>query len=134
MIGQQRRLPVAGLRGDDAQSRPGMPLQPIQESRPFERRRPDRGRTELAVDDSRCEFAIVIGDEWQGCGLARQMMQHLIDHARQGGLHLMSGYVHPQNRRMLNFVRAIGFESGESREEPSLKLVTLQLQPARDPE
>ena len=80
------------------------------------------------ADDSRCEFAIVVADDWQGCGLARAMLSHLIDHARTVGLHTMVGYVHLQNLRMLQFVRRMGFELSDSREEPSLKLATRQLQ------
>ena len=39
----------------------------------------------------------------------------------------MVGYVHPQNLRMLRFMRSMGFALGDSAEEPSLKLATLQL-------
>jgi acetyltransferase len=81
------------------------------------------------ADATRCEFAIVVGDEWQGCGLARPMLEHLIDHARLGGLQAMVGYVHPQNLRMLSFVRTMGFELSDSSEEP-LKIAALQLRPA----
>ena len=80
------------------------------------------------VDDSRCEFAIVVADEWQGRGLARAMLGHLVDHARTVGLRTMVGYVHLQNLRMLHFVRQMGFELSNSPEEPSLKLATRQLQ------
>jgi acetyltransferase len=79
------------------------------------------------VDDSRCEFAIVVDDEWHGQGLARRMLTHLIAHARTVGLRTMVGYVHLQNLRMLRFMRAMGFTLGNSAEEPSLKLATLQL-------
>ena len=53
----------------------------------------------------------------------------MIEHARDGGLRTMVGYVHLQNLRMLQFVRRMGFELSDSREEPSLKLATLQLSP-----
>jgi acetyltransferase len=81
------------------------------------------------IDDSRCEFAIVVDDEWQGRGLARAMMTHLIEHARTVGLRTMVGYVHLQNLRMLHFMRTMGFTVSDSREEPSLKLATLRLTP-----
>ena len=60
------------------------------------------------VDDSRCEFAIVVDDEWQGRGLAKAILTHLIDHARTVGLRTMVGYIHAQNLRMLHFIRRDG--------------------------
>jgi acetyltransferase len=79
------------------------------------------------VDDSRCEFAIVVDDEWQGQGLARAMMTHLISHARTVGLTTMVGYVHLENRRMLAFIRSMGFRLSDSSEDPSLRIATLAL-------
>ncbi len=82
------------------------------------------------ADETRCEFAIVMDDEWQGRGLGRAMLGHLIEHARTVGLRTMVGYIHLHNLRMLRFMRAMGFELGASAQEPSLKLATLQLAPA----
>jgi acetyltransferase len=82
------------------------------------------------ADSRRCEFAIVVADEWQGRGLARAMLTHLIDHARQVGLRTMVGYVHLQNHNMLQFMRRMRFVISDSADEPSLKLAILQLQPA----
>jgi acetyltransferase len=85
------------------------------------------------VDDSRCEFAIVVDDEWQGRGLAKAILSHLIDHARTVGLRAMVGYVHAQNLHMLQFIRRMGFAIGNSPEEPGLRLATLALQPEDGP-
>ena len=82
------------------------------------------------VDDSRCEFAVVVEDQWQGRGLAGAIMGHLIDHARTVGLRTMVGYIHGQNARMLRFVRRLGFEIGDAPDEPGLRQATLALQPA----
>jgi acetyltransferase len=81
------------------------------------------------ADESRCEFAIVVDDEWQGQGLAGAMLRHLIEHARTVGLRIMVGYVHLHNLRMLRFMRSMGFELGNSSDDPSLKLATLRLTP-----
>ena len=83
------------------------------------------------ADARRCEFAIVVSDDWQSRGLARVLLGHLIDHARTAGLQTMVGYIHPQNLRMLRFVRQMGFTLADSREEPPLKLASLELQGAR---
>jgi acetyltransferase len=85
------------------------------------------------IDDTRCEFAIVIEDEWHERGVARAMMNHLIEHARTVGLATMIGYVHLQNLRMLHFMRTMGFHLSDSSEEPSLKVATLLLTEGRDP-
>jgi len=81
------------------------------------------------VDDSRCEFAVVVDDGWQGRGLAQAIMNHLIDHARTVGLRTMVGYVHGQNLRMLQFVRRMGFGISDAPEEPGLRQAVLALQP-----
>jgi len=81
------------------------------------------------VDDSRCEFAVVVDDGWQGRGLAQAIMNHLIDHARTVGLRTMVGYVHGQNLRMLQFVRRMGFGISDAPEEPGLRQAILALQP-----
>jgi acetyltransferase len=82
------------------------------------------------VNESRCEFALVVGDDWQGRGLAGALLGRLIEHARAVGLDTMAGYVDGQNLRMLNFVRRMGFELGDSLEDPSMKVATLRLQQA----
>src|SRR5690606_16617498 len=57
------------------------------------------------VNEARCEFALVISDDWQGRGLAGALLARLIEHARAVGLAVMAGYVDGQNLHMLNFVR-----------------------------
>src|SRR5690606_36568151 len=76
------------------------------------------------VNESRCEFALVVSDDWQGRGLAGALLGQLIEHARSVGLAVMAGYVDGQNLRMLNFVRRMGFEISESLEDPSTKVAT----------
>lgn len=77
--------------------------------------------------ESRCEFAIVVLDSWQGHGLAKVMMQHLIDTARANGLDTMIGLVHGNNTRMLNFMRRLGFRISKDPDEPELRQVTLHM-------
>ncbi len=79
------------------------------------------------IDASRAEFAVVVGDDWQGTGLAGRMMRHLSAHARHVGLRALVGYIHSQNRRMLSFMRRQGFTLKRSREEPTMTLATLAL-------
>jgi len=60
-------------------------------------------------DGTGCEFAIAVADEWQGSGLAGILMNALMDTARSRGLTRMEGIVLATNRRMLKFVRQLGF-------------------------
>ena len=86
------------------------------------------------VNEARCEFALVVSDDWQGRGLAGALLARLIEHARAVGLAVMAGYVDGQNLHMLNFVRRMGFEISDSREDPSMKVATLPLRQAAESE
>jgi len=85
------------------------------------------GARYLGAADGTCEFAILIADDWQGMGLASQLMKALIRDARARGLSRMHGYVLAGNRPMLDLARRLGFEVGPSEEGPRVKLVQLAL-------
>jgi acetyltransferase len=58
------------------------------------------------------ECAIVVADEWRGTGLARELMSALIRAARDvHHLDTLVGVTLFENRRMLGFARALGFET-----------------------
>lgn len=63
----------------------------------------------VAPNGGCCEFAIVVDDAWQGCGLAGGLMDALMDIARDKGLTEMEGFVLTTNHRMLTFARKLGF-------------------------
>lgn len=87
-------------------------------------------RYAINPDGVSCEFAIVVADDWQGQGLARQLMHSLIDTARkQADLHSMSGDILADNQRMLNFVSQLGFVITAHPDEPNLKRAVLKLKP-----
>lgn len=60
-------------------------------------------------DGETCEFAIVVSDQWQGHGIASQLMLSLIQTARRKGLKVMEGEVLRENQEMLKFIRKLGF-------------------------
>ncbi|MDR2240450.1 MAG: GNAT family N-acetyltransferase [Zoogloeaceae bacterium] len=62
-------------------------------------------------NDGSCEFAVAVGDAWQGTGVADLLMQDLMAAARSRGLKKMIGFVLPTNHRMLKFCYRLGFES-----------------------
>lgn len=56
-----------------------------------------------------CEFAVTVGDDWQGTGVAGLLMISLFDAARERGFKTMEGIVLASNHRMLKFARQLGF-------------------------
>ena len=78
-------------------------------------------------DPQDCEFAIVVADDWQDRGLARQLMRMLIDVARQRGYRRMVGTVLATNRRMRDFSQALGFTVEPYPDDPELVKVVCEL-------
>lgn len=74
-----------------------------------------------------CEFAIVVADDWQNRGLARRLLQALIEAARQKNHTRMEGVVLKSNRRMLDFTRALGFGARPDPDDPDLVHISLEL-------
>jgi len=80
--------------------------------------------TEDGVD---CEFAIAVTDKWQGLGIGRQLMEMLIRSARDMGYRKMFGTIYSENRRMINFVRKLGFSPRVNLNDPVITLAELDL-------
>jgi acetyltransferase len=78
-------------------------------------------------DSGECDFAIVVADDWQGRHLAGPLLGQLVDTARDRRFATMSGIVLRDNRRMLAFVRSLGFETEADPEEPDLIRARLEL-------
>ncbi len=78
-------------------------------------------------DEETCEFAIVVGDDWQGKGLARRMFTRLIEAARERRLKVMTGFTLRENTRMIELSRSLGFDTRADPEDPELVQMTLQL-------
>jgi len=66
-------------------------------------------RYAINPDGTSCEFAVTVADDWQGKGIARQLMHALIDYARQRGIRRMDGDILADNARMLKFAQSLGF-------------------------
>jgi len=78
-------------------------------------------------DKKTCEFAIVVSDKWQGKGIARLLMQKLIEIARNRGLEVMEGQVLANNYRMLELMMSLNFQVGNDPSDPGIKLVVTRL-------
>jgi len=62
----------------------------------------------LRADSADAEFAIAIADGWQGAGLGRALLTHLLAHAREQGLERLFGDVLWSNPAMLALARGMG--------------------------
>ncbi|MBI4794985.1 MAG: bifunctional acetate--CoA ligase family protein/GNAT family N-acetyltransferase [Deltaproteobacteria bacterium] len=69
------------------------------------------GVTRLVMDADRQkgEFAVIVGDPWQGKGLGPKLLEQLIAVARDQGLQLLYGDVLAQNKPMLEMAKKAGF-------------------------
>ncbi len=85
------------------------------------------GIDEKAKDPKRCEFAIVVADDWQHRGIGSRLMKALMKVAKAGGLRFMEGYILANNRGMLELVKSLGFECGPSDEGPQVSLAVRPL-------
>lgn len=59
--------------------------------------------------DSFAEFAIVVADEWQGLGIARDLLRELITVAENAGIERLEGVVLRENAKMLKLAKELGF-------------------------
>jgi acetyltransferase len=55
------------------------------------------------------EFAVVVGDAWQGQGLGWHLMRRLIDVARERGVRRLVGHILSENAPMLQLAGELGF-------------------------
>ncbi len=67
------------------------------------------GRLVMPPDRSDAEFAVIIGDPWQGKGLGEKLIERVIEIARENGVQTLVGDVLPENEKMLSLVRKLGF-------------------------
>ncbi len=80
-------------------------------------------------DGHSCEFALSVADAWQQRGIGRALMLNLIDVAAAAGIDTIIGEVLASNKRMLHFMRSLGFTSESSAEGPEVRRVSKRLAP-----
>ncbi|MDD2711460.1 MAG: bifunctional acetate--CoA ligase family protein/GNAT family N-acetyltransferase [Simplicispira sp.] len=78
-------------------------------------------------DSSSCEFALVVGDDFNGKGLGSRLMLSIMEVARAKGLSEIEGLVLANNPDMLKLMRRLGFSIKSYAEDPDFKLVTHKL-------
>jgi acetyltransferase len=75
-------------------------------------------------DQSSCEFALVVADDFSGQGLGSRLMLSIMDVARDKGLSEIEGLVLAQNPGMLKLMKSLGYTIKSFPEDPDFKLVT----------
>lgn len=76
------------------------------------------------------EFAVVTLPVAKGQGLARHLMQRLIDWGKSQGMRRVTGQVLADNQPMIAFVRALGFDVKRSAEDEDVMEASLDLEAA----
>jgi acetyltransferase len=84
-------------------------------------------------DAESAEFAIVIADALQGCGLGSGLMRLLIGCARRRGFQRLVGNVLATNAPMLKMVQGLGFEARPDPDDREQVIVALDLTGAHGP-
>jgi acetyltransferase len=87
------------------------------------------GMAQYAADPypSRCEFAVVVADAWQGMGIGAHLVRSLVCAARAAGFERIEGEVLAENRAMLDLARGMGFRVRRDKESALFFRVSLPL-------
>jgi acetyltransferase len=78
-------------------------------------------------DGRSCEFALTVADEWQKKGIGRQLMERLMQVARDRSLEIMEGDVLSQNAKMLRLCKKLGFRTVHDQNDPEVTVVRRHL-------
>jgi len=87
------------------------------------------GVSRYTIDSSRVEadFAIAIDDNYQGQGLASNLMRHLIKHATEQDLYRLRGDVLRSNSAMRGLMEYLGFTATTDPDDPEVLVYSLKL-------
>ncbi len=73
----------------------------------------------MSADRASAEFAVIIGDPWQGKGLGPKLVEEVIGIAREQGVKNLYGDVLTQNQPMIELAKKLGFRIRRS-EDPQV--------------
>jgi len=76
------------------------------------------------VDQTSCEFSLVVADDFSGKGLGSRLMESIMDVAREKGLAEIEGLVLARNPGMLKLMKSLGFAIKPFAEDHDFMLVT----------
>jgi acetyltransferase len=72
----------------------------------------------------RCDFALVVADDWQRHGIGTELLSALMAIADGHGFESIGGEVLATNTKMLNLARKLGFQVKSVPHEPTLRRVS----------
>jgi acetyltransferase len=81
----------------------------------------------INLDKKSCEFALVVSDQWQRKGIGHQLMQRLMEVARDRGLERMEGEVLKNNFKMLELIKGLNFQISNHPEDTNIKQAEILL-------
>ena len=76
-------------------------------------------------DNIQAEFAVTVRSDLKGHGLGRLLMEKLIEYCRRRGTREIVGEAMPQNTRVINMVRALGFAVTRTPGDDTMRLSLL---------
>ena len=76
------------------------------------------------ADQTSCEFALVVADDFSGKGLGSRLMLNIMDVAREKGLSQIEGLVLTRNPGMLKLMKSLGYAIKPFEDDPEFKMVT----------
>ncbi len=79
-------------------------------------------RLVITPDREKGEFAILVGDPWQGKGLGLTLMERIIAVAKDYGIHYLYGDVLIENEPMLEMMKRLGFSFRKNFEEGTFRV------------
>ena len=84
-------------------------------------------RYSINPDKQSCEFAIAIADDWQGMGLARQLMLILIEHIKDRDIKVIEGTVLKNNNSMDKLMKSLGFKKSPSPDDYDINIYRCEI-------
>jgi acetyltransferase len=79
----------------------------------------------LEPGGKRGEFAVLVGDQWQGLGLGSKLIDYIIEIGRDMGLNIIYGYTMSSNTKMVHLCTEKGFKMEPF--EGEIAKITLEL-------
>jgi acetyltransferase len=73
-------------------------------------------------DGKKAEFAVMVGDPWQGKGVGAKLLEKCLQIANERGIETVWGIVLRENTQMLALGRKLGFEASRAEEPGELEL------------
>lgn len=74
------------------------------------------------------EFAVVVADDWQGKGIATELLRHLFGIAAEVGVQSIEGRILRENKPMLELARKFGFSIRRDKEDAGIALAYKDIQ------